>query len=293
MKFSILPPEKSSFDHIAVSPDGKWLAFTAATGGKVRLWVRAFNSEEAKPLAGTEGASYPFWSPDSRFIGFFVPGKLKKIEVSGGLPVTLCDASVPTGGAGQETLLLKSNYFKFPTDWSRDGRFIIYREINPKTKYDVWVLPVGPQNGAISPFPFLRSEVNETAAVLSPDGKWIAYNSDESGRYEVYVQSFPGGGGKRQVSTGGGIGPRWRGDGKELFYHAADGKLMAVPVKGGVSFEVSMPAPLFEFRAGGNIVTPYYDVTRDGQRFLLSTIVESEPNAPLTVVVNWAAGAPK
>src|SRR5262249_57431765 len=99
IKFPIPPPEKSSFDHIAVSPDGRWLAFTAATGGKVQLWLRAFNSAEAKPLAGTEGASYPFWSPDSRFIGFFVPGKLKKIEVSGGLPVTLCDATIPTGGA--------------------------------------------------------------------------------------------------------------------------------------------------------------------------------------------------
>src|SRR5262245_59500903 len=88
MKFSILPPEKSSFDHIAVSPDGKWFAFTAATGGRVQLWLRAFNAAEAKPLAGTEGASNLFWSPDSRSIGFFVPGKLKKIEISGGLPVS-------------------------------------------------------------------------------------------------------------------------------------------------------------------------------------------------------------
>ena len=86
--------------------------------------------------------------------------------------------------------------------------------------------------------------------MLSPDGRWLAYVSDESGRYEVYVQSFPGGGGKRQVSTGGGIGPRWRGDGKELFYHAPDGKLMAVPVKSGASFEAGAPVALFEFRAG-------------------------------------------
>ena len=104
MKLSLLPPEKASFDHLAVSPDGRWLAFTATMGGRVQLWVRAFNSAEAKPLATTEGASHPFWSPDSRFIGFFALGKLKKIEVSGGLPATLCDTGVATGGA-----------------WSRDG----------------------------------------------------------------------------------------------------------------------------------------------------------------------------
>src|SRR5262245_15398464 len=104
MKFSILPPEKSSFEHIAVSPDGHHLAFTAATGGKVELWVRPLNSTEGRPLAGTQGATFPFWSPDSRFIGFFAEGRLKKIEATDGLALTLCDAPVPYGGA-----------------WSRDG----------------------------------------------------------------------------------------------------------------------------------------------------------------------------
>ncbi len=135
----------------------------------------------------------------------------------------------------------------------------------------------------------MRTEANEGAAVLSPDGRWMAYNSDESGRYEVYVQSFPGGGGKRQISIGGGTGPHWRGDGKELYYHAPDGKLMAAPVTSGASLEVGTPVALFEFRASGHSITPHYSVTRDGQRFLLSTIVETVPNAPLTVVTNWTA----
>src|SRR4030095_8564809 len=104
MNFSILPPEKTSFDDLAVSPDGRWLAFTATPGGRVQLWVRAFDVADARLLAGTDGASYPFWSPDSRFIAFFVPSKLKKIEVTGGLPATICDVGIPTGGA-----------------WSRDG----------------------------------------------------------------------------------------------------------------------------------------------------------------------------
>jgi len=183
--------------------------------------------------------------------------------------------------------LYKSDYYKFPSSWSLDGRYIIYREINPRTNFDVWVLPVGSQAGNQKPFPFLDTEANEAAGVLSPDGQWMAYCSDESGRYEVYVQSFPGHGSKRQISTGGALGPRWAG--KELFYQALDGKLMVVEVKPGNNFDASAPAPLFEFRPGGNLITPFYDVTRDGQKFLLSTIVETQPAAPLTVTVNWTA----
>src|SRR5262249_32518692 len=128
--------------------------------------------------------------------------------------------------AGEETLFLKSDYTKLPTDWSRDGRFIIYSQTRPKTKWDVWFLPA-PGSGEEKPFPVVQTEANETAGTLSPDGRWLAYASDVSGQFEIYVQSFPEGAGKRQVSTGGGNGPRWRQDGSELFYYAADGKLMA------------------------------------------------------------------
>jgi Tol biopolymer transport system component len=183
--------------------------------------------------------------------------------------------------------LLESSKGKFPTDWSMDGRFIIYYEIDPKTRRDIWVLPVG---GDRKPFPFLQTEANEIGGQLSPDGRWMAYASDESGGYEVYVQSFPSGGGKRQVSTKGGIGPCWRRDGKELFYYASDGKLMAVEVKNGASFEAGMPSALFEFRSGnGAVTTAPYTVTADGQRFLLNALVDESGAAPLTVVVNWTA----
>ena len=141
--------------------------------------------------------------------------------------------------------------------------------------------------GDQKPFPFLQSEANEAAATLSPDQRWMAYCSDESGRYEIYVQSFPTGGGKRQISRDGGIAPIWRADGKELFYYGADGKLMAVSVNSAATFEVGTPAQLFEFRASGNLITPYYSVIRDGQHFLLATTQESESAAPLTVVLNW------
>jgi eukaryotic-like serine/threonine-protein kinase len=140
----------------------------------------------------------------------------------------------------------------------------------------------------------VQTEANEGGGTLSPDGRWLAYASNVSGRYEVYVQSFPGGGGKRQVSTGGGSGPRWRRDGQELFYYAGDGKLMAEPVINGESFDMGPAVSLFEFRSGTTLalVAPYA-VTADGKRFLINTMGETEPNAPLTVVVNWAAGAPK
>jgi hypothetical protein len=122
----------------------------------------------------------------------------------------------------------------------------------------------------------------------------LAYVSNESGRYDVWVQSFPDGGGKRQVSNSGGGGPRWRRDGRELFYYAGDGKLMAAQVKIGESFDTSAAVPLFEFRAGVQF-TRYasYAVTADGQRFLINEVVDLEPNAPLTVVTNWTVGAKK
>ncbi|MCI0391155.1 MAG: hypothetical protein MOB07_20620 [Acidobacteria bacterium] len=139
----------------------------------------------------------------------------------------------------------------------------------------------------------VRTKARDTAGTLSTDGRWLAYASNDSGQFEVYVQSFPGGGGKRQVSNGGGNNPRWSGDGRELFYYAGDGKLMAARVRSGENFEMDAAVPLFEFRAGTAPIFAPYAVTADGKRFLINEVVETEPNAPLTVVVNWAAGAPK
>jgi eukaryotic-like serine/threonine-protein kinase len=196
-------------------------------------------------------------------------------------------------GAGEETPLLKSEHPKFPTDWSRDGQYIFYQQLDPKTKSDMWVLPMtGSDKG--KPFRVLGTEAGESSGVLSPNGRWLAYTSNVSGRFEVYVHSFPGGSGKRQVSNGGGVGPRWRKDGTELFYYAGDGKLMAAPVRSGESFGTSAPVPLFEFRAAGiGIGFVPYAVTADGQRLLINEIVDTEPNSPLTVVVNWTAEVKK
>jgi Tol biopolymer transport system component/DNA-binding winged helix-turn-helix (wHTH) protein len=553
LRAELLPPENASFGDIAVSPDGKWLAFTAATGSRVQLWLRSLEGNKVNRLEGTDGASHPFWSPDSRFVGFFASGKLKKVELGGGLPVTLCQASAGTGGTwnregvilftvlgvpqisrvlassgmpevvlradpgqtdlhepfflpdgrrflylamsgakdlrgiyvgsldgklrqrvlehdsnaifvagpasdlnrgyvlfgrdgglvaqafdagtlrisgeavsiadrlgtvlganisyfrrnfsasanglliydahadrqrsqmlwvdrhgkalqtltqldnvsvpslspdesrivvarkdlatnnndlwltdalgdnpvkftfdlgsdllglwspdsqrivwtstrngsfdlyekevsskGQDTLLLRSELPKFPLDWSPDGRYLLYRQIGPQTNHDIFVLPT---SGDRKPFPYLQTPAMENGGAFSPDGRWIAYASDESGRVEVYVESFPTHSGKRQISPAGGAGPRWRADGKELYYYSSDGRLMAVFVTGGdVTLTTGTPMALFAFRPAGAITVPSYAVTRNGERFLLSAIVDTDPKAPLSVVQNWTVG---
>ena len=181
---------------------------------------------------------------------------------------------------------------KIPTSFSPDGAYLAYWvQGDPKTGSDIWILPdpLGAP-GTSKPYPFLRTEFNEQAPQFSPDGHWIAYQSNESGRYEVYVALFPGPGGKRQVSPAEGTLPRWRADGKELFYRAAGNRLMAAEVdtKGG-AFEVKKVEPLV-----GPMVGPtgsdYYDVSADGQRFLTLVPVEGKTDTPLTVVQNWTAG---
>ena len=124
--------------------------------------------------------------------------------------------------------MLKSNEAKKTDDWSPDGKYILYEKVDPKSKFDLWVLPTSGDN---KPVPYLQTESNEAHARFSPNGKWVAYASDESGRTELYVQSFPAGRGKWQISTSGGDQPSWRRDGKELFYVAPDGKLRAVEIE--------------------------------------------------------------
>ena len=544
IRFDVLMPEKVNVVGAppAISPDGTRLAFAANLGGKTQLWLRRIDSTVVQPLAGTDGADYPFWSPDSRSIAFFAGGKLRKIDASGGPPQTLSDAPVPRGGAwnqdglivfaptasgplhrvassggtstplfaldvskgeishrnpsflpdgrhfvflvqaaedsqgihvgsldapshslllntsssgayappgyllfvrertlvaqrfdaehleltgeafpiaepaglyntfsstfsvsrngvlahtdavggggtanrqlawfdragklvesigsqvpiadvslspdqkraavqwlandirivdlvrggvpsrltfnasvedfpvwspdgnrvlytstagggqnmyskmssgaGSEETVLKSITVKRPTDWSRDGRFILYEEDDPKNQVDLWVLPLF---GDRKPMLLLRTPFAEQQARFSADGKWIAYVSNETGAPEVYVQSFPPSGGRWQVSTNGGFTPRWRRDGKELFYLAPDRKIMSVEVRtDGAAFEYSSPKALFETSVDAvtTAATNRYDVSADGQRFLVDAAIENAGPAPITVVVNWLA----
>jgi len=216
---------------------------------------------------------FPIWSPDGSRIVF-----VSNRDGAGNLYQKLSSGSV------SEEALLKSSDRKFPNDWSLDGRFILYNQLSPNTQWDLWVLPLF---GDRQPFPFLQTKFREIGGVFSPDARWIAYASDESGSYQVYVQSFPPSGGKWQISSEGGSFPRFRRDGKELFYLAANGKLMAVEVKADASaFEFGVPKPLFETHT-----TDRYAVTADGQRFLINTTLEESTSAPITVILNWTAEA--
>jgi dipeptidyl aminopeptidase/acylaminoacyl peptidase len=172
----------------------------------------------------------------------------------------------------------------------------LYSELDSKTKSDLWVLPL---EGDRKPIPFLRTEFNESDGHFSPDMRWVAYVSDDSGRNEIYVRGFSQvsgapsqTGGKWQVSIGGGAGPRWRRDGKELYYRTPDGKVMAVKVTADTVFQLGTPKPLFQAPPGQGSWSSIaiWDVTSDGNRFLMSTPAGDAIPAPFTVVVNWIAG---
>jgi eukaryotic-like serine/threonine-protein kinase len=221
----------------------------------------------------------PVWSPDGSHIAF-------RSTLGGGDTKIYLKA---TSGTAPDEPLDKTESSKFPMDWSRDGRYIVEDVQDPKTKSDIWVLPLF---GDRKPFPYLQTEFNEGFAKLSPNGQWLAYTSDETKRTEIYVQTFPTPGGKWQISTNGGFYPVWSQDGKELFYIGADQKLMAVEVTGGNTFQAGIPKPLFQTRLGIRPSRVAFDVSKDG-RFLMPVPVENAAPTPMTVVVNWTAGLKK
>jgi serine/threonine protein kinase len=261
----------------ALSPDGTRVA-VAITDPQVKardLWVfdlkRGTNSrltfDPADELA-------PIWSRDSGQILF-------SSELKGGRDIYQKAAS----GLGDSQLVFQStDQRKSVNDWSPDGRYVVYDLSTPPTS--LWVLPLF---GDRKPFPFIKGAYDAREARFSPNGRFIAYTSNETGNYEVYVQTFPDRSGKWQVSTAGGTYPVWRRDGKELYF-VSGGKLMAVDVAtDGPKFEAGIPKPLFaaDFRPGN--WSSVYAPTADGQRFLAVTTVEQQSISPITVVTNWPA----
>jgi hypothetical protein len=256
----------------ALSPDGRAVAFDR--GDPADVWTLDF--EQARVVKVTSDPSVdtmPVWSPNGRTIAF--------VSNRGGA-AGLYERAL--GGTGDDRLLTKSNMPMLLADWSDDGRHLAYA-----VGGDLWALPM---TGERKPFQVTTTPLfQESAAAFSPDGRWIAYQSDESrgvtrsGEGDVFVQSFPQRDFKQQVTTAGGFAPRWSDDGKELFYAAPDGMLMAVAVtERGSALELGAPKPLFRARLTQlSVAQPRYDVSKDG-RFLVR---QAATDLSITVIVNW------
>jgi Tol biopolymer transport system component len=243
--------------------------------GNSDLWLydRARGSESRFTFDPSNDLA-PVFSPDGEYVLF-------SSDRSGSYQLY----KKPASGASDELLIASGMNNSLSQDWSSDGRFVIAQVLDFKTVFDLWALSL---SGDQKHFPVARSEHGEREGQLSPDMRWVAYDSTESGRREVWVQPFPPTGAKWQLSTGGGSSPRWRGDGRELFYVAADGKLTAVATETGSTFEGGAPRPLFQtmFRGG---VYASYAVSHDGKRFLINVPPRVDDVTPITVVMNWTS----
>lgn len=266
--------EAREYMHVELSPDGMRLAVEYRDRHAKSLDINLFDLMDGTSRRFTfdRGSSFrPAWSPDGSQIAYALhkPGKVGVIQKK------------KLNGTGDAEVLLEGE--AAVTDWSLDGRFIVCAYY-PAKSADLWIIPLF---GDHKPFPFLQTEFQENSGRFSPNGRWMAYDSNETGRNEVYVQAFPPSGAKWMVSANGGGSPRWRRDGKELFYLAADRKLMAVAVNGEGTFKAGVPKALFQTR---EIIGRYvYAVTPDGQRFLVNTPLEEASTSPITVVLNWTA----
>ena len=271
-----------SFGSFKLSPDEKNVAVSIADSKSrnVDIWIYDIvRKVQTRFTFDPANDGFPVWSPDgSRIV--FASSRKGKLDLY----------QRASSGAGSEELLLESTLNKFPADWSLDGRFLLYHSTgSPETAIDLWVLPLVPEGtgGDRKPISFLQTGFDEIRPAMSPDGKWIAYFSNESDAQQVYVRPFPGPGGKYQVSTTPGSRPRWRRDGKELYYLGNDNRLMAAEVSSkGETFIVGVVRPLFETRPLFG-PTNIFDVTADGKRFLVNTIIGETTSSPITLVVNW------
>ncbi len=275
--------EAGHYTSVALSPVGAQVMVSRVspeTSVKDHLWMLDFSPPRTTRFTLTPYSNYPIWSPDGSYIVF------SAASADGAIDLYRKQAS----GANEAELLLHSpNGELTPTSWSRDGHYLLYTVRNPRTQLDLGWLSLEPGS---KPVPFLQTGANEREGHFSPDGHWVAYTSDESGRDEVYLRTFPGAGERVTVSIAGGASPRWRADGKELFYLAADGNLMSVDVTPGRESQRVTPKPLFQaprvFEASCSCL-PDWDVTADGKRFLFAMPAEQSTRATFNVVLNWMA----
>jgi Tol biopolymer transport system component len=264
----------------SLSPAGHSVALQRTLNGNTDIWLLEAGRGVLNRLTSDAAIDFfPLWSSNGSHIVFSSNRKGA---------VDLYQKSATE--TGSEELLVSSRQNKVAMDSSPDGRFLLYRSLDEKTGYDLWTLPL---DGDRKPFPIAQTKFEEREGQFSPDGKWIAYQSNESGPFDIYVQPFPGPGGKSQISTNGGGQVRWRRDGKEIYYIAPDGRLMAVPIRlasDGPVVEIGVPVPLFATRVGEAVQDVYrqqYMVSPDGQRFLINIAMEKANASPITIILNW------
>ena len=258
-----------------ISPDGRWIAVGRGEFGREDIWLLGTSGGAPVRVTFTpEGDGMPVWSPDGRRVMYAT-------ESLGGFRLFVKEIDT-----GTENLMLESTNKQVLADWSRDGRFAVF-----DTNHTIWISRLDADDGSLAIFE--DTPYNEAQAQLSPNGQWITYTSNESGRDEVYVQAFPKPARKRQVSSGGGAMPRWRADGHELFYLRGDQFLVSVPIADESSLDLGAAQPLFRTRiivqGSESVGLPtYYDVLPDGSRFLVRYPPE-DPGPPITVVLNWTS----
>ena len=267
------------YSNVALSPDGKSVAVDKADVAMANtdVWVYDLQGESEKRLTFDPGIdALPVWSPDGKEIVFTSSRR------------QLFGLYIKDTSAGEaEKELVRETEDLYAMDWSRDGKAVLYMNGS-----DFWTLAMPERKGSL----FIKATGLLKNAHFSPSGKWVAYASNESGKWEIYVTSFPEAKAKWQVSNGGGEQPRWRADGKELFFLSGKGKIMSVPVKGGANFDSGAPVELFQADPRELVATSeqlVYDVSQDGQRFLINTQVKQAGSEPMSVVLNWGTGRKK
>jgi Tol biopolymer transport system component len=269
----------AEYNDVVLSPDGKRVAVQRIDSNGSDVWMidadRALPSRFTFDLVNDD----PVWSSDGNTL-LFSKSKNGIFNIFKRL----------TNGSGKDELVCSTAESKEGSDLSPDGKFLLMDVYDSQGNLSLWVLPMF---GDYKPYPLLNSNFREGQGHFSPDGKWFAYISDESGSTELYLRRFPECDNQVRVSNGGGAQPHWRKDGRELFYVATDRKVMAVDVKLGATAEVGTPKPLFTAGVLRYDAPNRYAVSADGQRFLVNTTVQTTNETPITVVLNWSAGLKK
>jgi eukaryotic-like serine/threonine-protein kinase len=267
--------EERQYADVWPSPDSSRLAFDVADNDNAGdIWIRDFARGTTTRFTFDPALEFaPVWSPDGKRIAYSLERKRWDLYWK--------DAA----GTGEPELLVESTEDKYVCDWSRDGTTLVFAS-RGEQNWDLWAMRV---TGDRKPFPVRKTKFSELNAALSPDGRFLAFQSNESGPYEIYVQEFPEARSKWQISPSGGRDPQWRADGRELFFRSLDARVMAVPIEKGPGFAAGTPQALFQARFSPITARSLYRPSPDGQRFLVNTPRKGDATAPAVVVLNWAS----